>query len=159
MAVGTPQSRFAGALRRAVRQAGAVSTPPDTPSATPPGSPSPAATGDVAGSPGPHWSPLPDIAEALRLGVTQVHQLLRERALVGVRRDGVLQVPAEFVQDGLVVKGLTGTVTLLTDAGYADAEIVDWLFAADDTLPGTPIAALRENRGREVHRRAQTAGF
>lgn len=108
---------------------------------------------------GPHFSPLPDIAEALGIGVTRVHQLLRERTLVAVRRDGVPCVPAEFIQDGLVVKGLTGTITLLTDAGYSDDEIVDWLFEPDATLPGTPIGALRENRGREVHRRAQTAGF
>jgi hypothetical protein len=71
----------------------------------------------------------------------------------------VLCVPAEFVADRAVVKGLPGTITLLTDAGYSDDEIIAWMFATDDSLPGTPIGALRANRGREVHRRAQTAGF
>ena len=37
--------------------------------------------------------------------------------------------------------------------------MLNWLFAEDESLPGSPIEALRENRGREVHRRAQVAGF
>lgn len=108
---------------------------------------------------GPTYLPIPDLAERLGLVVTKVHQLLRDRTLIAVRRDGILSVPAEFVAGGQVVKGLPGTITLLTDAGYADAEIVDWLFTADPTLPGTPMAALREGRSREVHRRAQASGF
>jgi len=107
----------------------------------------------------PQYVPLPDIAEALGSIVTRVHQLVRDRQLIAVRIDGALRIPAEFVQDGLVVKGLPGTITVLTDAGYSDAEIIDWLFRADDSLPGSPIGALRANRSREVHRRAQAAGF
>jgi hypothetical protein len=95
----------------------------------------------------------------LNLPVTKVHQLIRDGQLVAVRLDGILRIPAEFVADGLVVKGLPATFTLLRDAGYRDDEIITWLFTGDDSLPGTPIAALRENRGREVHRRAQVAGF
>jgi hypothetical protein len=57
------------------------------------------------------------------------------------------------------VKSLTAVITLLRDAKYSDEEIVDWLYREDDTLPGTPIVALRENRGNEVKRRAQAAGF
>ncbi len=103
--------------------------------------------------------PVPDIADSLGLIVTRVHQLLRDRQVVAVRTDRVLKIPAEFIKDGAVVKGLPATITLLTDAGFTDPEIVDWLFAADTSLPGSPIIALRENRGREVHRRAQVAGF
>ena len=99
------------------------------------------------------------VAASLQAELPAVAQLLRDRQLVATREHGVAVVPAEFVDAGAVVKGLPGTITLLTDAGYSDAEIVDWLFAAEDTLPGRPIDALRENRGREVHRRAQTAGF
>ena len=91
--------------------------------------------------------------------VTKVHQLIRERQLLAVRVQGVLRVPAEFIDDGLVVKGLPATITLLTDGGFKDEEIINWLYTADDSLPGAPIDALRENRGREVHRRAQVAGF
>jgi len=116
-----------------------------------------ASTGPAAGS--PTYLPVPDIGEQLGLVVTKVHQLLRDRTLIGVRRDGVLVIPGEFVQDRVVVKGLPGTITLLSDAGYTDQEIIDWMFADDPSLPGSPIRALRENRGREVHRRAQTAGY
>ncbi len=107
----------------------------------------------------PTLVPVPDIASALGLIVTRVHQLLRERQLVATRVDGVMRIPAEFVQGGAVVKGLPATITLLTDAGYSDPEVIDWLFESEDTLPGRPITALRHNRGREVHRRAQAAGF
>lgn len=102
---------------------------------------------------------VPAIAEALGIIVTRVHQLFRDRQLIAVRVDGVLKVPAEFILDGAIVKGLTGTITQLTDARFNDQEIVDWLFREDESLPGNPITALRENRGREVHRRAQAAGF
>jgi hypothetical protein len=42
---------------------------------------------------------------------------------------------------------------------YSDDEIVEWLYREDDSLPGSPIEALRANRGSEVKRRAQVAGF
>ena len=103
--------------------------------------------------------PVPDLAEQLSIPVTRVHQLIRERQVLAFRESGVLRVPADFVQDGEVLRGLTGTITLLTDAGYTDAEILSWLYAEDETLPGAPIQALRENRGTEVRRRAQAAGF
>jgi hypothetical protein len=48
---------------------------------------------------------------------------------------------------------------VLRDGGYADEEILRWLFEEDPSLPGTPIGALRSNRGREVKRRAQAMAF
>ncbi|HEX4248445.1 MAG TPA: Rv2175c family DNA-binding protein, partial [Pseudonocardia sp.] len=45
------------------------------------------------------------------------------------------------------------------DGGYDDQEIVRWLFEDDPSLPGTPIEALRGNRGREIKRRAQAMAF
>lgn len=116
-------------------------------------------TADPTARPEPTWASVPQIADQLHLPVTKVHQLIRDGQLLGIRRDGILRIPAEFVLDGLVVKGLPATLTLLRDNGYRDDEIVVWLFEADDSLPGSPISALRENRGREVHRRAQVAGF
>ena len=50
-------------------------------------------------------------------------------------------------------------IQLLRDCRYSDPEIVDWLFREDETLPGTPIQNLRDNRGTEIKRRAQVAGF
>lgn len=103
---------------------------------------------------------LPEAADALGVPITTVHQSLRDGALVAVPgRGGVRCVPSEFILDGAIVKSLPAVITLLRDAKYADAEIVDWLYRPDDSLPGTPILALRENRGTEVKRRAQAAGF
>ncbi|WP_432097508.1 Rv2175c family DNA-binding protein [Streptomyces sp. bgisy100] len=105
----------------------------------------------------PSWLTLPDIAERLGVEVTRVRQLVKEGQLIAVRRgeNRVLQVPADFIGDGRVVKGLAGTLTLLKDDGFTDEEMLEWLFTPDPTLPGTPAQALRENRGTEVKRRAQ----
>jgi hypothetical protein len=103
---------------------------------------------------------IPEAAESLGAPVTRVHQYLRDGELLALRGDdGVRRIPALFVHEGRPVKSLRGVITLLRDARYADEEIVEWLFRADDSLPGAPIDALRENRGTEVKRRAQAAGF
>ena len=100
-----------------------------------------------------------DWAEAARqLGVTvaKVRTMIREHELaaaVPVPGAGQ-QIPALFIQDGLVVKGLPGLLTMLHDGRYDDRECIAWLFT-DDDLPGRPIDALRENRGSEAKRRAQ----
>ena len=75
-----------------------------------------------------------------------------------VGENNALMVPADFVQDGRVLKGLPGLLTLLSDARYSDDEAMRWLYT-DDDLPGWPVQALRENRGTEVKRRAQALGF
>ncbi|GAA2805768.1 Rv2175c family DNA-binding protein [Streptomyces showdoensis] len=105
----------------------------------------------------PAWLFLPDIAEMLDVEVTRVRQLVKDGQLIAVRRGerNVLQVPAAFIDGDKVVKGLSGTLTLLRDDGFSDEEILEWLFTPDPTLPGTPAQALSENRGTEVKRRAQ----
>ena len=105
------------------------------------------------------WTTLPDVAETLHLDVVKVRQLLREHQLVALRRDGVLVVPALLLQDGSVVKGLPGLLTVLADNRFSDEEAIRWLFTPDDSLPGRPVDALRENRGTEVRRRAQALAF
>lgn len=100
-----------------------------------------------------------ECAEALGVPVTRVHQYLRDGHLVGVVDEGAKAVPSAFVQDGIVVKHLAAVITQLRDAHYTDDEIVSWLFREDDSLPGAPIDALRANRGSEVKRRAQVAGY
>jgi len=52
-----------------------------------------------------------------------------------------------------------GVLTVLHDGGYDDRAAIAWLFTHDETLPGRPIDALRENRGSEVKRRAQSMAF
>jgi hypothetical protein len=99
--------------------------------------------------------PISDVAQQLGIPISRVHQLMRDGHLLAVRRDGVAVIPEDFLSGTAVVKGLPGTVTVLRDGGYADEEILRWLFADDPSLPGTPIGALRSNRGREIKRRAQ----
>lgn len=102
---------------------------------------------------------LEEVASRLELPVNKVRQLLRDGHLVAVRRAGELAVPASFLTEDGLVKGLVGTLTVLSDAGFDSSEMLRWLFTADDSLPGTPIDALRTNRGTEVKRRAQASAL
>ena len=105
----------------------------------------------------PAWLTLPDIAEMLDVEVTRVRQLVKDGQLIAVRRgeNRALHVPAAFIDGDKVVKGLSGTLTLLRDDGFTVEEMLEWLFTPDPSLPGTPAQALGENRGTEVKRRAQ----
>jgi Rv2175c C-terminal domain of unknown function len=107
------------------------------------------------------WLDWSQASEALHVSVSKVRQLIREHQLaaaVPVPGEGQ-KIPAEFVMDGVIVKGLPGLLTVLHDTGYDDRDVIAWLFTADESLPGRPIDALRENRGSEVKRRAQAMGF
>ncbi|MFJ9695159.1 Rv2175c family DNA-binding protein [Kitasatospora sp. NPDC101183] len=105
----------------------------------------------------PEWMYLPDISEQWGVLVTEVRDMVRKRELIALRRgpNKSLQVPAAFIDGPGLVKHLSGTLNLLRDCGYNDVEILEWLFTEDPSLPGSPIQALRENRGTEVKRRAQ----
>lgn len=103
---------------------------------------------------------LPEVSRRLGIPVTRVHDLLREGGLIAVRRAGVLVVPAVFLDDDdEVARFLPGLVSVLRDGGYGDEEILRWLFAEDDSLPGRPADALHGHRAREVIRRAQAMAF
>jgi uncharacterized protein len=103
------------------------------------------------------WLDWKATATALGVSVTKVRTLIREHHLAAaVPSPGAgQQVPAELVMEGEIVKGVPGLLTLFADGGWDDREKLAWLFTPDDTLPGRPIDALRENRGSEVKRRAQ----
>lgn len=107
------------------------------------------------------WLTLPDAAELLGLDVGKVRRLLQDRNLVAVRRGerNVLSVPAALVVDAAPLPELRGTLTVLADSGYDDEAAVRWLFTPDDSLPGTPVDALRAGRKTEVRRRAQALAF
>jgi excisionase family DNA binding protein len=104
------------------------------------------------------WSQASDL---LGVSVSKVRQLIRENQLAAVvPAPGAGQkIPAALIQDGEIVKGVPGVLTVLQDGGYDHREALTWLFTADDTLPGRPVDALRENRGAEVKRRAQAMAF
>lgn len=104
----------------------------------------------------PEWLDWAEAASLLGVTVAKVRTMIREHELAAaVPTPGAGQrVPADFIQDGMVVKGLPGLLTILHDGRYDDRECIAWLFT-DDDLPGRPIDALRENRGSEAKRRAQ----
>jgi hypothetical protein len=104
----------------------------------------------------PEWFDWSQAAKALGVSVNKVRTMIREHELAAaVSHEGAGQrVPADFIQDGLVVKGLPGLLTIFHDGGWDDREAIEWIFT-DLDLPGRPIDALRENRGSEVKRRAQ----
>ncbi|SCF41201.1 Rv2175c family DNA-binding protein [Micromonospora mirobrigensis] len=116
---------------------------------------------DLAGPTDPaDWLTLPDVAERLDVSISKVHQMIRDRELLAVRRDGVRRIPADLVANKTVLKHLPGVLTLLTDAGYDDEAALRWLYQPDDTLSGgTGAATLGGDHAREVKRRAQALGF
>jgi hypothetical protein len=103
------------------------------------------------------WLDWKQAAAELHVSVSKVRQLIREHQLAAaVPAPGAgQQVPRALLMDGAVVKGVPGLLTLLSDGGWSDVEMLTWLFTEDDSLPGRPIDALREDRGTEVKRRAQ----
>jgi len=103
------------------------------------------------------WIDWHQAGEVLGVSPNRVRRLVAEHQLAAaVPAEGVgIRLPAEQFQDGEIVKGLSGLLMLLHDNGFDDREALAWLFTADETLPGRPIDALRENRGSEVKRRAQ----
>ena len=107
------------------------------------------------------WLDREACAERLGVSVSRVRTMIREHHLAAIvpAAGAGQQVPAALLQDGDVVKGVPGVLTVLHDAGYDDAEVLTWLFTPDESIPGRPIDALRENRGSEVKRRAQAMGF
>ncbi|MFG2072658.1 hypothetical protein SAMN05421874_12749 [Nonomuraea maritima] len=106
------------------------------------------------------WLTLPQVAQRLDLSIGRAKQLLKDHKLLGVRRgSGGPQVPAVFLQGQEVMKGLPGTLTVLLDAGYDDIQALRWLFTPDESLPGSPIEAIKAGRHTEVKRRAQALAF
>jgi hypothetical protein len=108
----------------------------------------------------PTWLDWGQAAEQLGVTVASVRTMVRRHELATaapVPGEGQ-RIPADFLQDGQVVKGLPGLLTVLHDGGYDDRQCIVWVFT-DADLPGRPIDALRENRGSEVKRRAQAMAY
>ena len=115
---------------------------------------------------------LPAVASLLGVSITKVHQHLRERHLLAVRRGGIIVVPAAFFDDaGQIVKSLSGLLVVLHDGGFRETEIVRWLFTPDPSLTishdgstaaqtnARPVDALHSHQAREVIRRAQAMAY
>ncbi len=104
------------------------------------------------------WLTIPDLVE--RLGLTQgrVRRLIEDKHLLAVRRDGVLVVPAVFLEGDAPLTELRGTLIVLADDGFTDEQAMQWLLEVDDSLGTAPIDALKAGRKAEVRRVAQALG-
>ena len=114
------------------------------------------------------WLTLPDVAVALGIEVGKVRRLVAERHLVGIKRGdrSTFQVPAAFLVpvespgdtsgEVEVLPALRGTVLVLADAGFTDAEMLHWMFDVDPSIGMPPVEALRAGRKAEVRRVAQS---
>lgn len=107
----------------------------------------------------PEYLTIPELTERLGLTPGKIHRLIEDHHLAAVRVDGVLGVPAEFVQGDHPVASLRGTLLVLLDAGFSDAEAVAWLLAENDELGERPIAALNAGRKSAVRRATQGLAF
>ena len=96
-----------------------------------------------------------EAATILGVSPNRIRQLIRDGKLMAVPGSGNGKIPADFLQDGAVLKHLSGLLTVLRDGGFSDEEAFEWLFRDDESLPGTPVEALRGDRHTEVTRRAQ----
>lgn len=108
---------------------------------------------DLVGS----WLTIADLTELLGTSPNGVRRLIEEREFVALRRGGRVVVPAAFIEAGAPLPALKGTVTVLSDNGFSDEEIVEWLFTVDATLPGGghAVDAIRAGFKTEVRRRAK----
>ena len=103
---------------------------------------------------------LPELAERLGTDVVHARTAVKDGTFLALRRaDGVLVVPERQLDGDQPVKHLVPVLRLLRDAKYTPAEAWRWLSEVDDSLPGSPLDALHENRATEVKRRAQALGF
>ena len=99
---------------------------------------------------------IPDAAERMEVVVTKVMDLLNNGQLLAIRLDNVRYIPEMFfTEDGDLNKFVPGVISLLSDGGYSSQEILEYLYEADDSLPGRPVDALHGHLAREVMRRAQ----
>jgi hypothetical protein len=105
------------------------------------------------------WLTVPELVDILGIPQGRVRRLIEEHALLAARVDGVLKVPADFIEDGEPLSELRGTVIVLHDAGFSDDEAMRWLLEEDTMLGTAPIDALRAGRKAEVRRVAQALGF
>ena len=108
------------------------------------------------------WVTIPDIAEALDLKITRVHNLISDGSLIALRDpadNDIRKVPALFLNGHKILESLKGTLVVLKDSGFSDQEAIIWLYTEDPSLPGRPIDALIDGRKTEIRRRAQALAW
>ena len=121
------------------------------------------------------WLTVPDLAERLGTVAKSVRSAIADRRVVGVKRgpDKIFQIPAAFLIGAhranpadvrpeldtgkeIIMPSLQGTITLLSDMGLDDAEILAWIFTVQDLIGERPIDALHTGNRSIVRRAAAT---
>jgi hypothetical protein len=115
--------------------------------------------GTVSNDSDPRWLSIPELVDALGIGVSKVRRLIEDRSLLASRVDGVWKVPELFIRDGEPLPELRGTLVVLGDSGFSDEEAMRWLLTREESIGTSPIDALRAGRKAEVRRVAQALGF
>jgi hypothetical protein len=107
------------------------------------------------------WISIPELAEQIGETASRVRDLVREGKLIVIERGqpAVKSFPAAFVHDGELIKGLSGALTVLADAGYRPEQAVRWLFTEQEALPGRPVDLMTAGRHHAVKRLAMSLAF
>lgn len=104
------------------------------------------------------WLSVPEVAELLQVRQRDVRQMLADKKLVAIRRGQnnawYINAGQLIAKDGKVIPipALRGTLTLLSDAGYAADEALNWLTTVDVELGQTPLETLRSGKIHAVRR-------
>jgi hypothetical protein len=101
------------------------------------------------------WLTIPDLMDVFNISQSNVRRLIEDNVLAAARIDGVLKVPAVFIEEGEPMHQLQGTIVLLRDCGFDGDELVDWLISPEESLGVSPVDALKAGRKAEVRRIAQ----
>jgi hypothetical protein len=107
------------------------------------------------------WLTIGQAAERMGERPSRVKDLIRDGKLVTVEVGDppAARIPAEFVHDGELVRGLGGALTVLADAGFSPAQSVRWLLTETDALPGRPVDFMAAGRHTAVKRVAMALAF
>jgi len=100
---------------------------------------------------------VPDLAERLNTTPGKVRRMLEDNYLAAVRIDGVLRIPAPFIDEEGPLPSLRGTLIVLQDAGFENERAVEWLFEHNEELGRTPIESLLAGHKAAGHCRRQGA--
>ncbi len=101
------------------------------------------------------WLTVPDAADLLGEPLGRVRRLIEEHTLIGVKRDGVMMIPADCIQNGEPLPSIRGTIHVLLDSGFTPEGAIEWLYTDEPTLSKTPMAALLDGQKTQIRRLAQ----
>lgn len=102
---------------------------------------------------------IPELVERWGVSPSRVRRYIEDHHLAAARVDGVLRIPADFVQEDQPLASLRGTLLVLLDAGFTDEESLSWLYERNEELGERPIDSLLAGRKSAVRRATQSLAF